>query len=243
MIAHNGDEQPGVIGYVRVSTTEQSEKGVSLDAQRRRLRGYCEAHGLTLLRIEEDAGISAKTVRRPGLQRALAAMSKGEATGIVALKLDRLSRSTRDVLDLVARAEKEGWALHSIDERLDTGSPHGRFVVTILAALSQMEREQVSARTKIAMAELRRQGRKTGSKPRFGFAYVDGLLVPNDEEIPILQRILELRDAGCGAYKIMTTLNAEGTVNPRTRDVWRLGTMQSILRTVERDETSAFQSH
>jgi len=53
--------------YTRVSTTEQREKGVSLDAQRRRLKGYCDAHGLALLRIEEDAGISAKTVRRPGL--------------------------------------------------------------------------------------------------------------------------------------------------------------------------------
>jgi len=234
VIAKSGDEQPGVIGYVRVSTTEQSEKGVSLDAQRRRLKGYCEAHGLTLLRIEEDAGISAKTTRRPGLQRALAAMSKGEGTGIVALKLDRLSRSTRDVLDLVARAEKEGWALHSIEERLDTGSPHGRFVVTILAALSQMEREQVSARTKSAMAELRRQGRKTGSKPRFGFAYVGGLLVLNDKETPILRRILELRDAGCGAYKIMGALNREGIANPRTGDEWRLGTVQSIVRTLAR---------
>ena len=72
-------------------------------------------------------------------------------------------------------------------------------------------------------------------KPRFGFAYMDGLLTPNDQETPILNRILELRDAGCGAYKIMTTLNAEGTINPRTGDVWRLGTLQSIVRTLARE--------
>jgi len=70
-------------------------------------------------------------------------------------------------------------------------------------------------------------------KPRFGF---DGLLVPSGEKAPTLQRILELRDAGCGAYKTMTPLNAEGTANPRTRDVWRLGTMQSVLRTLERTD-------
>ncbi len=70
-----------------------------------------------------------KTTNRPALQRALAALREGEAFGLVAVKLDRLSRTTRDVLDLVARAEKEKWALHSIDERLDTSSPQGRFVV------------------------------------------------------------------------------------------------------------------
>ena len=236
MIAKNGDEQPGVIGYVRVSTTEQSEKGVSLDAQRRRLKGYCEAHGLTLLHIEEDAGISAKTTRRPGLQRALAAMSKGEAKGIVALKLDRLSRSTRDVLDLVARAEKEGWALHSIDERLDTGSPHGRFVVTILAALSQMEREQVSARTKSAMAELRRQGRKTSSKPRFGFRFENGKVVEEPCEQPILATIVAMRAQGFGAFKMARLLNEEGVPNPRTMGRWSLGLLQSVLRTLDRAE-------
>ena len=226
-----------VIGYVRVSTEEQATSGVSLDAQRRRIAAYCAAHGLTLLRIEEDAGISAKTTRRPGLQRGLESLARREAGGIVALKLDRLSRSTRDVLDLVARAEKERWALHSIDERLDTGSPHGRFVVTVLAALSQMEREQVSARTKAAMKELRRQGRKTGGRPRFGFRHEVDRVVPDDGEQPILRRIEALRASGAGAWKIMSTLNAEGVVNPRTGRAWSLGVMQSIVSSIERART------
>ncbi len=127
-----------VIGYARVSTEDQAGNGVSLDAQRHRLEAYCAAHGLTLARVEEDAGISArKTTNRPALQRALVALRRGDAAGLVAIKLDRLSRTTRDVLDLVARAEKEDWALHSIEERLDTSSPQGRFVVTLLGALAQ----------------------------------------------------------------------------------------------------------
>jgi len=136
--------ETGVIGYIRVSTEDQTENGVSLAAQRHRLQAYAEAHGLQLVRIEEDAGISARrTTNRPGLQRALAALKRGDADGLVVVKLDRLSRTTSDILDLVSRAEKERWALHSIEERLDTESPHGRFVVTVLAALAQMEREQI----------------------------------------------------------------------------------------------------
>ncbi len=119
-----------VIGYCRVSTEDQAGNGVSLDAQRHRIEAYCTAHGLVLARVEQDAGISAKrTTNRPGLQRALSALRDGDADGLVVVKLDRLSRTTSDILDLVARAEKEKWALHSIEERLDTESPHGRFVV------------------------------------------------------------------------------------------------------------------
>ncbi len=161
-----------VIGYCRVSSADQATSGISLDAQRHRLQAYCAAHGLTLARVEEDAGISArKTTNRPALQRALVALRRGDAAGLVAIKLDRLSRTTRDVLDLVARAEKEGWALHSIEERLDTSSPQGRFVVTLLGALAQLEREQAAERTKVAMAELRRQGKRTSRHPPFGHRF------------------------------------------------------------------------
>ncbi len=82
-----------VIGYCRVSTTEQAESGISLDAQGHRLAAYCAAHGLVLARVEEDAGISARrTTNRPALQRALQALKRGKVSGLVAGKLDRLSR-------------------------------------------------------------------------------------------------------------------------------------------------------
>ncbi len=201
-----------VISYCRVSTTEQAEAGISLEAQRRRLRAYAEAHGLHMLRVEEDAGISAKrTSNRPALQRALQTLRMGDADGLVVVKLDRLSRTTRDVLDLVERAEREGWALHSIEERLDTASPHGRFVVTILAALAQMEREQIGARTKAAMAELRRQGRKLSSKPRFGFRFEGDRVVEQPKEQPILGRMLELQTEGAGCFRIAMSSSFSAT--------------------------------
>jgi len=208
---------------------------VSLDAQRTRLRAYCDAHGLELARIEEDAGLSArKTSNRPALQRALEALRKGEASGLVAVKLDRLSRTTRDVLDLVARAEREGWALHSIEERLDTASPQGRFCVTILGAMAQLEREQAAERTRAAMAELRRQGRKVSSRPPLGWRFEGERVVPDPAEQKVLRRMLDLRHRGAGEYAIASALNREGTRNPRTGRPWFHGTVRAILATAER---------
>ncbi|MEE8105697.1 MAG: recombinase family protein [Planctomycetota bacterium] len=221
-----------VVGYARVSTIEQAETGISLDAQRHRLRAYCDAHALTLARVETDAGLSAKrTSNRPALLRALLSLKRGEATGIVVMKLDRLSRTTRDILDLIAKAERERWAVHSISEQLDTSSAQGRFVVTLLGALSQLEREQAAERTKTAMAELRRQGKRISGKPPFGYRFEDGRVVEVAEEQVILGRIRELRDAGKACYAIASALNREGVLNPRTGREWFFGTIRSVMET------------
>ncbi len=225
-------EPTAVIGYCRVSTIEQAESGISLDAQRHRLQAYADAHALALVRVETDAGLSARrTSNRPALQRALLSLKRGEATGLVAVKLDRLSRTTSDVLDLVARAEREHWALHSIDERLDTSSAQGRFVTTILAAMAQLEREQIVERTMTAMAELRRQGKRISGKPQFGFRFEEGLVVEVPGEQEILRRIRTLADQGKRCFAVASTLNREGVVNPRTGREWHFGTMRSVMRT------------
>ena len=235
MVRRGRKPEAGVIGYIRVSTTEQADKGVSLDAQRHRLEAYCTAHGLALLRVEEDAGVSAKrTSNRPALQRALRALARGEASGLVAVKLDRLSRTTRDVLDLVSRAEKEDWALHSIDERLDTSSPQGRFVVTVLGALAQLEREQAADRTRVALAELRRQGRRCSGRPPFGFRFEGGRVVEVAEEQKVLARMKGVADDGAGCYRVATVLNEEGMPNPRTGRPWFFGTVRAILDSAAR---------
>jgi len=226
---------PRVIGYCRVSSEDQAANGISLDAQRHRLQAYCDAHGLTLARMEEDAGISAKrTTNRPALQRALGALKRGEAGGLVVVKLDRLSRTTADLLRLMAQAEREGWELHSLSEHLDTSSPHGRFFITIIGGLAQMEREQVSDRTKAAMAELRRQGKRTSRYPPFGYRFKKDRVVKVAREQNILRRMLELQAEGAGCYRVASVLNAEGTVNPRTRRPWFYGTVRAILESAQR---------
>ena len=228
-----------VLGYCRVSSVEQATSGISLDAQESRLRAYCAAHGLELVRIDVDRGISAKAMHnRAGLQRALRALRKGDAGGLVAVKLDRLSRSTRDVLDLVERADRECWALHSIEERLDTSSPHGRFVVTVLAGLAQMEREQIGERTRHGMAELRRQGKRTSRFAPFGYRWADGRRVRVEGEQHILRRMMRYRTQGLGKRRIAKALNVAGRINPRTQKAWSPSTIAAVLRSAERLRTS-----
>ena len=134
----------------------------------------------------------------------------------------------------MARAEKEGWALHSIEERLDTSSPQGRFVVTILGAIAQLEREQAAERTRAAMAELRRQGRRTSRFPPLGYRFEGDRVVEEPKEQPILRRMLELQAEGNGCWRIARLLNEDGTGNPRTRRTWYYGTVRAILESAGR---------
>jgi DNA invertase Pin-like site-specific DNA recombinase len=117
-----------MIGYCRVSTEEQAREGVSMEAQRKRLDAYCTAQGYELIGIESDNGTSGSVApgKRPGLARALALVRKGEADGLLALKLDRISRNARDMLELVDDCRRQGWRLVSVFEQLDSGSAAGR---------------------------------------------------------------------------------------------------------------------
>ncbi len=229
-----------ILGYCRVSTTGQAEDGVSLDDQRHRITAYAEAHGLELVGFETDAGASGKTLRRPAFQRALARLKRGEANGLAFLKLDRVSRSVVDLLGLVERFDRAGLTLHSLAEKLDTGSAMGRFVTTLFGALAELERRQTSERTKSALGELRRQGKRTSGRAPFGYRHGDdGDLLPVPVEATILARIMALREQGKGARKIATTLNGEGRVNPRTRKPWTHGTLQHVIRRIERERTNS----
>ncbi len=227
--------EPAVLGYVRVSTEDQAREGVSLDEQRRRIHAYVEAHGLTLGGIESDEGISGKTLRaRPGLLRALDAVETGTAAGIVVVKLDRLSRTTTDILSLVAQANRQGWQLHSIQEHLDTQSANGRFVVGILSLLSQMERETTAERTRYALAHLRSQGKRTSGRAPWGYRFEDGREVPVAAERAILARMQAIKAEGNGAQRIAKALTREGIGNPRTGRSFTRGTVEAILRTAAR---------
>ena len=221
-----------VIGYVRVSTEDQAENGISLEEQRSRIRAYAAAHGLRVVRVASDNGVSGKTTsNRSGLLSALESLSDGDAVGLVVCKLDRLSRTTTDLLGLVEKANRDGWQLHSIEEHLDTRSSHGRFVVGILSLLAQMEREQAAERTRAALGELRRQGKRISGKAPFGYCFDGDLVVPEPDEQRILARILELRAEGLGARRIARALNDAWIKNPRTRRWWTHGTVGDLLKT------------
>jgi site-specific DNA recombinase len=145
--------RPRVVAYVRVSTEQQAEQGLSLDAQQAKLTAYALLYDLDLVAVEVDAGVSAKTLQRPALQRALGALKAGQAKALLVVKLDRLTRSVKDLGVLVETYFLAGtWSLMSVSEQIDTRTAAGRMALNTLAAVSQWEPEAIGERTAQAMA-------------------------------------------------------------------------------------------
>ena len=203
------------IGYIRVSTEEQAAHGISLDAQRAKIAAYALTKDLDLVDIIEDAGKSAKDLKRPGVQQVLRMASRKEIDAVIIVKLDRMFRCTVDALNTAQDFDKRGVALHSIHESLDTQSAMGKFFFTLTAALAEMERGLIGERTRMALARKRECGGKTGGHVPFGFDAVEGNLIPNPEEQELLNRIRELRADGMSYQAIADRLNVDGILTKK----------------------------
>src|ERR1700730_6298153 len=139
------------IGYARVSTDKQVDKGISLEAQQHKICAMAEVQGAQLLETIVDGGESAKSLNRPGLRRLLALVEAGKVEAVIIAKLDRLTRSVKDLCQLLELFEKHRVALVSVAESLDTASAAGRLVIGIMVCVSQWEREAIGERTRDAM--------------------------------------------------------------------------------------------
>ena len=201
-----------IVGYVRVSTQQQADEGHSLRAQRDRLAAYCELYGLELVAVVADEGASASTMDgRPGLGEALRLVRAGEADGVLVAKLDRLTRSTRDLATILEDAGRRGWALLSVAEQLDTSSAAGRLVVGVLGVVGQWEREAIGERTSAAMGSMRDRKLYTGGAARYGYRPgVDGALVEEPGEQAVLAAVRDLRAAGLSLRRVAAELEARG---------------------------------
>ena len=216
------------IGYIRVSTEMQVNEGVSLDAQSAKIRAYCELNDLELIEIICDAGKSAKTTNRDGLQKCLAAIASGEAQAIVVYKLDRLSRKVLDTLNLISEIESHGASLHSISEKLDTSSALGKFFVNMTAALAQLERDQISERVAMAMAHKKGEGQHCG-RAAYGFEMVDKELVKVESQFEAIAIIREMRASGATLRTIADRLNSEAIPTQRGGK-WQASTINQIIK-------------
>ena len=153
-----------LIGYIRVSTDKQFNTGAGLEAQRNYLELEATRRGATLEIVSELEATSGKSTRkRPALAEALARLDKGEAQGLIVSKLDRLSRSVADFLDILERSRKGKWSLVIGDLSLDTSSPMGEAMATITATFAQLERKRIGERTKEGLAIKKAQGVKLGA--------------------------------------------------------------------------------
>jgi DNA invertase Pin-like site-specific DNA recombinase len=214
---------------VRVSTERQAGEGVSLEAQAAKVRAMADVQDATLLRIIEDAGASGKSLQRPGLAELLAAVEARGMDVVIVAKLDRLTRSVRDLADLLDQFAKRGVSLVSVAESLDTGSAAGRLVLNVMASVSQWEREAIGERTRDALRHKKALGQRVGTVP-FGQAVsVDGTtLVSHPEEQRLLAIIRDSRRAGLTLQQIADELNAQGS-RTRRGSLWRLRSVHHLV--------------
>jgi site-specific DNA recombinase len=210
------------IGYCRVSTDQQCERGVSLAAQAQKVRAMALVHGAELVAVIQEGGESAKTLDRPGMQRVLAMVERRQVQAVIVAKLDRLTRSVRDLCELLELLERRGVALISVAESLDTSSAAGRLVINIMAAVSQWEREAIGERTRDALRHKRSQGERVGNIA-FGYRLAaDGKHVESDPgEQTVLEEIRRLRGAGVSMRRIAAALNSRA-LRTRRGTAWRL---------------------
>ena len=216
------------IGYIRVSTSGQVEDGVSLDAQEAKVRAWADLNGASEVVIFRDEGISgSRSDNRPGLQDALAMVGKGDA--LVVYSLSRLSRSTKDALILSEVLSKKEADLVSLSEKIDTTTAAGKMVFRMLAVLSEFERDQISDRTRFALAHKRAKKEKTGGDVPFGY-YLDGVhLVEDENEQKAITLIRDLREKGYTLQAICWELQREGYRTRRGSLKWQPKTVSRII--------------
>ena len=202
------------VAYVRVSTEKQADAGQSLEAQQAKVTAYAGLYDLELVEVIVDAGESAKTLNRPGLTRALAMLKSGQADALVVVKLDRLTRSVRDLGELVDRYFANGKAaLLSVSEQIDTRSAAGRLVLNVLASVSQWEREAIGERTAAVMQFKAKAGEYTGGRAPYGFRVEAGRLVRVEAEQAVLAAARKAKAKGLSLRAIARVLEQRGVLS------------------------------
>jgi site-specific DNA recombinase len=218
-----------VIGYVRVSTDRQVEKGVSLEAQAEKIRAMAVVHGAELLDVIVDGGESAKSLLRTGMTQLLELVDGRKVQAVIVAKLDRLTRSVRDLCELLERFERRGVSLISVAESLDTGSAAGRLVINIMTAVSQWEREAIGERTRDALRHKRGCGERVGNI-NYGFRLAADAkhVEPDPEEQAVLVKIDELRTRHRSLREIAAALNDKGW-RTRRGSAWRHEYVKALI--------------
>ena len=222
-------ERPLALAYLRVSTDEQADSGASLEAQRAALTAEAERRGWDV-EVVEDAGVSGKSMNRPGLTSALERLETGQADWLMATKLDRLSRSVGDFDTITKRARlgERGqlFGLHILDMPYDLTTANGEFMANIMVSTARFERRLNGDRTRTGMAQRKAEGKHVGRRRQ----------LPSE----VVQRITAARAAKLSMAKIADALNADQVPTAQGGVRWYPSTVRAVLVSVEREELEGF---
>jgi DNA invertase Pin-like site-specific DNA recombinase len=209
-----------VVAYLRVSTDEQVQSGLGLEAQRAAVEQEAARRGWSVV-WEVDEGVSGKLRNRPALDRALARLRAGEAQALVVAKMDRLGRSVIQASDVLETARRQKWDLIVLDLGMDLTTPHGKAMAQMLAVFAELEREMISARTKAALGAARARGTRLGR--------------PRQIDPSLLARIVAMNAAGASYRQIAAALTTDGIPTPTGRDRWNPGSIGGYLTSAALD--------
>ena len=204
--------------YIRVSTEDQAREGFSLGEQEEKLRQLCKYKGFEIFKVYKDTGISAKDMKnRPAFQTMLEDMKNGLINYIVAYKLDRVTRSVRDLEVLISTLEKYHCYLICDRDDVNTSTANGRFFVRMLTVLSQLEIEIVSERTKFGLNGAIKAGHIPGKCPLGYYRDKDKTLKIDNSTKDIVVRIFEMYLEGKSYQTIANILNKEKVLYPEVK--------------------------
>ena len=224
----------------RVSTQEQAEHGYSVGEQLERMRDYCKAMEWDIYKEYVDAGFSGANTNRPSLQRMIRDIKAGKIDKVLVYKLDRLSRSQKDTLELIEDVFlANGCDFVSMSENFDTSTPLGRAMIGILAVFAQLEREQIKERMLMGKEARAKEGLFPSGKSPIGYDYVDGKLVINQFERVQIERIFNEYLQGKSPKAIAKGLNEAGLTHKYGH--WKADTIRYLLK--RRTYTGVIKHH
>lgn len=212
--------------YPRVSTEDQSRFGHSLDEQEEKLKQLCEFKDYKIYKVYREEGVSAKNMKRPKFQEMIEDMKNGKINKIVVYKLDRLTRSIKDLESICTMLEEYNCSLESVAEEINTDTANGKFFIRMLTILAQLEIERTSERTKFGLVGAAKKGHLSG-RPPLGYKKIDndkGIFI-DEIQADVVRRIFKLYLDGMAVNSICKLFNEEEILNRK----WPTTTVDKIL--------------
>jgi site-specific DNA recombinase len=216
------------IGYIRVSSAQQAQEGVSLEAQQAKIEQWCLANGYELVNVFKDEGISGKRMdTRQGLQDALTTLKRGNA--FVFYSMSRVARSTKDMLSIGELITKKKADMVSVIENFDTTTATGKMMFQMLAVLAEFERNLVGERTATVLQNKKANRQVYTNQTPYGFKAVNGRLEQVKQEVKVVAEIQQARANGQTLQAIADNLNSRG-IPTKTNKQWRPATIHLLLQ-------------
>ena len=215
------------VGYIRVSTDMQADKGTSLDNQVARIKEYADQKGLVLENIFEDAGYSGKNTKRPGFQSMFTRLRQGGIGAVIVWHSTRFARNLKDNIVHMAELEQRKIKFYSIEEPMMSGSS-GKAMRNLMAVFAEYQSDVTGEYTRSVKANLKKTKKVYCPYPPLGFVNQDGLLIRDPNTYKIVEEIQVLHSEGLTLRQIAQHFNTQG-IRGNKHGKFHASTIQKIL--------------